>query len=226
MIELKNINIMYEDKSVIENCNITINDGECCVIYGESGSGKSTLLKCISGMLEPTNGGVLIENQNIYEISKHDRCDVRYRVISIFPQFPKLIESINVIENIQISSRIGDIVNTSENRDTIMNRLGIQDKRYNYPAELSGGEKRRVELARVFFENKKYTILDEPTANLDKKNRERVYNCINDILQKKGALIISTHDEKFLDIADVVFEIKDRQLIMRENISKFSEIIS
>ena len=151
---------------------------------------------------------------------------MRYRVISIFPQFPKLIESINVIENIQISSRIGDIVNTSENRDTIMNRLGIQDKRYNYPAELSGGEKRRVELARVFFENKKYTILDEPTANLDKKNRERVYNCINDILQKKGALIISTHDEKFLDIADVVFEIKDRQLIMRENISKFSEIIS
>lgn len=215
MIELKDIDILYEDKRIIENCNLTINDGECCVIYGESGTGKSTLLKCISGMLEPICGSIWVGNQNIYEICKNDRMNIRYRLISIFPQFPRLIESINVNENIRIASRIGDLATVREESDVIMNKLDIYDKKYYYPAELSGGEKRRVELARVFWENKQYIILDEPTANLDRKNKERVYGCIKDNLKKGGTLIISTHDEYLLNVADVIYELKNKQLKKR-----------
>lgn len=220
MIITKKLNLGYKKKDIIRDGEIEINEGEFCVFWGDSGSGKSSLLKALAGMMPPKQGDVFIDDNNLYLLQREKRCMIRNELLGFFPQFPMLIESLTVENNIKLPFILNEKKSCKKEFDKIIDVLGIRDIIDSHPSELSGGEQKRVELARVFLSDRKYYLLDEPTANLDQ-------NCINniisyfDFIHSHGkTLVVSTHDIRLLSYADKLYKIKNKKLSITYNSSE------
>lgn len=199
MLEIKNVKKIYKDGSVgLKNVSITLPDTSLVVINGKSGSGKSTLLNLISGIMRPTDGEILYNGKNIKNISNYETL-----IGNIFQDY-NLIRDLNVIDNINLID--------NKKTDELMNVLGIADLKKKSISEISGGEARRVAIARSLNKNVSILLCDEPTESLDKDNEESILKILHEI-SKNILVIIVSHKESTLKYADRVIRISKGEVV-------------
>lgn len=219
-IVLKNVRKVYKEPKelvVFENLNLNIENGEIIAIIGPSGSGKTTLLNIIGLIDKVDEGEVYIFQKNINSISEEELAKFRNENIGFIFQMPHLIEELTVFENTIIPSMIRDKFLSEKVKKRafeLLNYVEILDKKDNFPSEISGGEKRRVEIARALMNAPKILIADEPTSNLDPELKFSIISLFKKINKDFGTTIVfSTHDYDLLEYANRVFKIENKSLV-------------
>ncbi|CAM3028071.1 amino acid ABC transporter ATP-binding protein [Lactiplantibacillus plajomi] len=208
MLELKNITKRFGDKTIINNLNLTVKDGEILSIVGPSGAGKTTLLRCITG-LEKVNGGqFFIDGQPFEPYTNRTNESVIGVVFQGFELFPNL----TVMENITLAPTLvlkKSAAEAKQDATTLLTRLALADHADQYPYELSGGQKQRVAIARALAMKPNILCYDEPTSALDPNLRQEVEKLILGLKADGMTQIVVTHDLTFAEnIADEMFHVE------------------
>ncbi|VAX23138.1 Phospholipid ABC transporter ATP-binding protein MlaF [hydrothermal vent metagenome] len=239
MIEIQDLHKRFDDNQVLRGVDLTINQGETLAIIGPSGCGKSVLLKHIVGLLYPDKGCVCIEGQNLNDLSENELYEIRKQFGFLF-QGAALFDSMTIEENIWLSLVENDYNLTQSEIDKIVSTKlelvglpGIQKKK---PAELSGGMKKRVGLARALVSDPKYILYDEPTTGLDPIMSDSIDKLINHLNEQLNVTsIVVTHDMfSVKNVADKVSMIHDGKIyfsgtydeILNSNDKTIQEFIS
>jgi putative ABC transport system ATP-binding protein len=181
MLEFKNITKLYtKDEQKIfalDDFSLTINKGEFVAIQGPSGCGKTTLLLAAGGLLKPDQGEIIINDNNVYNLSIEKRALFRAQNIGFVFQQYHLIPYLNVIENIKVPALAQKLKVDEKKVTDLIQLLGLEKRINHTPAELSAGEKQRTALARALLFNPAVLLADEITGNLDEQNAEIVMKC-------------------------------------------------
>jgi len=198
MIKIKNLEKTYGDLKVLKGISTDIKEGEVISIIGPSGSGKSTFLRCINRLEEPTNGEIDIEGENIVS-PKVDINKIREKVGMVFQHF-NLFPHKTVLENITIGPI--KLKKTSQEEAekiaiSLLEKVGLADKKDVYPNKLSGGQKQRVAIARALAMNPKIILFDEPTSALDPEMIGEVLEVMKDLAREGMTMIVVTHEMGF-----------------------------
>ncbi|KTD51241.1 methionine ABC transporter ATP-binding protein [Legionella quateirensis] len=210
MIELCGVTKSFSGKPALQDINLFIQEGEIFGIIGKSGAGKSTLLRCINLLERPDHGDVLIDGQNLMNMSRKDLALARHKIAMIFQHF-NLLNSKNVYDNIALPMRIQGM--DEESISTKINELlpivELTDKRNAYPSQLSGGQKQRVAIARALSCSPKILLCDEATSALDPETTDSILSLLKKINTLYGiTIVIITHE------MDVVKRICSRLAVM------------
>jgi len=197
MIEVKNIYKTFGENEVLKDINATFKAGKNNLIIGSSGSGKTTLLKCIVGLHEPTKGDVFYDSENFTTMHFEERVPIRKQIGMLF-QNSALFDSMTVEQNIIFPLNLFTTMSKAEKHDRAnfcLERVNLVGKNGLYPAELSGGMKKRVGIARAISMQPKYLFVDEPNSGLDPKTAILIDELINEITQDfKTTTVVVTHD--------------------------------
>ena len=195
--------------SVLQDINFTISQGETCSIIGASGCGKSTFLHLLANLDDITSGKILFNEINYSDLNSDSSASLRLENFGFVYQFHHLLEDFNAFDNCKI---VQDLNNKKDNPDIdqLLTSVGLKDKFYSYPFQLSGGEKQRLAIARALSNNPNFLIMDEPTGNLDNKTSKLIQDLILDISQNRNiGIILATHDLNFASMMDTGYEIFD-----------------
>ena len=212
MIELKEIKKDYGNLKILKGIDLFVKKGECISIVGSSGAGKSTLLQIIGTLDLASQGKLLIDNVDINKLNKNKLSEFRNKNIGFIFQFHNLLPEFNALENICIPAYInGSDKNETEKRALkLLKRLGLENRSYHKPSELSGGEQQRVAVARALINQPSILLADEPSGNLDSKNADELHNLILEINKEYNqTCIIVTHNDKFANMTDRKITISD-----------------
>ena len=185
----------------VDKVDFSIDRGEFVMIEGESGSGKTTFLNLIGGLSDPSSGQVLIEDEPLSGFDDAKISKLRSEDIKYIPQGDSLLSALTVRENILITYRLSGGSPEEGRLERIAHDLGISDLLDEYPSELSGGEMRRVAIARAVINKPVLIIADEPTGSLDDENTNKVMNIFKLIHEQGTALIVVTHQKETLSYA-------------------------
>ncbi|MFR2526622.1 MAG: ABC transporter ATP-binding protein [Clostridium paraputrificum] len=219
-LELKNITKVYGEKvktKVLNNTDLTINEGEFVSIIGESGSGKSTLLNIMGTLSKGSSGTLYINGINVEGMNKNELADLRNSELGFIFQFHYLLPEFTVIENILMPYSIsGKKVNKEilERANELIDLVGLTKVKNNMATDLSGGQQQRAAIARALINSPKIILADEPTGNLDSNTTNDIYNLLRDINKKYNTtFVIITHDNRIAEKADRVIEVLDGNII-------------
>ena len=206
MIEIKNISKSFSDRKVINDISFNFVKGKTNIIIGESGSGKTTLLKCMVGLNEIDAGEVLFDGRNFYELDFKGKKEIRKEIGMLF-QGGALFDSKTVEENVVFPLSMFTDMSESEKRDRAnfcLQRVNLSNANELYPAELSGGMKKRVAIARAIAVQPKYLFCDEPNSGLDPKTSIVIDNLIKEITDEYAiTTVVITHDmNSVIEIGD------------------------
>jgi len=207
VIKVENLKKRFGEKWVTKGVNLDIPDGQMTCIIGQSGEGKSVLLKQIIGLIHPTSGNIFVDGVDITTLSEREQNKYFKKVGYVF-QFAALLDSLNVFENIGITL-LEERVPKNKVLSIVKEKLRLvnleEDTLYKYPAELSGGMKKRVGFARTLVTNPDVILYDEPTTGLDPITSHIIHELMYD-MQKQLSLtsVVVTHDLKIFDYADNV----------------------
>ncbi|WP_419802918.1 ABC transporter ATP-binding protein [Mucilaginibacter sp.] len=197
MIEVKNIRKVFGDNEVLKDISCTFETGKNNLIIGGSGSGKTTLLKCIVGLHEPTEGSVLYDGRDFTKMSFTERIDIRKEIGMLF-QNSALFDSLTVQDNIMFGLNMFSDQSKKEKLDRVnfcLERVNLKGNNDLFPAELSGGMKKRVGIARAIAMEPKYLFCDEPNSGLDPKTSIVIDDLIKEITDElKITTVVVTHD--------------------------------
>ena len=197
MIEIKNISKAFNNVMVLDDIHANFLPGRVNMIIGQSGSGKSVLAKCIVGMLEPDKGSVFYGKDDFANMTPRARIEIRKHIGFLF-QYSALFDSLTVEENVMFPLQLFTDMKKSEMLDRVnfcLNRVNINDKNHLYPAEISGGMKKRVGIARAIAMNPKYLFCDEPNSGLDPQTSIVIDNLIEEITHEFNiTTVVITHD--------------------------------
>ena len=197
----------------VDDVDIKINKGEFIIITGESGSGKTTLLNLLLGLTKPESGTVLFDGEDISTFDDKRLSEIRNEKIKYIPQGDSLLTSLTVRENILFPYVIGGKEKPPKERlIELAEKLGITDLLDVYPSELSGGEMRRVTIARAVINKPAVILADEPTGNLDRDNTSKVMEIFKDISGEGTAVVVVTHQRETLDYASKVLNMSHGRL--------------
>lgn len=204
MLELKAISKYYGRRLILDQLDLTVNDGEVLAIIGPSGAGKTTLLRCISGLERIDSGQILLDGQVFDPFDNQDKDSVIGVVFQDFQLFPNL----SVLDNITLAPMLA-LKQTKDAAEkqarALLERLALTGKETLYPYQLSGGQKQRVALARALAMKPKILCYDEPTSALDPDLRQEVEKLILGLKADGMTQIVVTHDLEFAEnIADAV----------------------
>jgi putative ABC transport system ATP-binding protein len=198
----------------LNNADLTINQGEICVILGPSGSGKSTLLNMIGGLDTMDAGELTIGDRNISTLKMKALTEYRREDIGFIFQFYNLIPDLTVAENIEV---VADISKNPMDIEEVMKALEIDQFRFRFPKELSGGQQQRVAIARAMIKNPKLLLCDELTGALDSKSSKEVLMYVEKVNAAYGTtIIIITHNASIQEMADRVINIRDGEVVKNE----------
>ena len=203
-----NINKTINNKKILTNVNISINEGEIVSVVGPSGAGKTTLINILSTLSKPdiTNDcSIYIDNYNILNSTNNNLSKFRNEKIGFIFQFHELLPEFTSIENIILPNLIKGFtkIESYENAKNLLDKIGLKDKENLYPNQLSGGEKQRVAVARALINKPKIVFADEPTGNLDSKNADQLNNLFFELRKKfNNTFVIVTHNEEFANKSD------------------------
>ncbi len=197
-IVVRNLNISFGENHVLRDFNMDLGRGENKVVLGKSGSGKSVLIKCIIGLMKPDSGTIIVLGDNIAELSNDELDKVRRKVGFLF-QSNALYDSMTVRENIEFPLRRHGIHKTKEEVDflvkEVLTNVGLPETENMMPAELSGGMKKRIALARTLILKPEIILYDEPTTGLDPITGKEISKLILKIQEKyQTSSIIISHD--------------------------------
>lgn len=195
---------------VLKGVNVNIEKGEFVAILGPSGSGKSTFLNIIGGMDYSDKGQIIMDNIDITDLHDNKLSDFRLNNIGFIFQFFNLIPILTVKENIELPSEVKNKKIDKSYVEKLMDKLGLKDREYHYPAQLSGGEQQRVAIARALINKPNIILADEPTGNLDSHNSEAVINLLKEISSEMNVTIVMiTHNKDIAKYADRIFNMMD-----------------
>ena len=220
VLKLKNISKEFIEPRrnivALNKINLELSDGQCIGLLGPSGSGKSTLLQ-IAGLLDtPTNGEIIINGEKCNTLSQEKKNLIRKKYIGFIYQNFYLLDSFSALENIIIPQLINGSTYKSAKKKALnlLSNIGLSKRIDNKPRELSGGEKKRVEILRAIANTRKIILADEPTGNLDKKNSENVIKIIKDLVSHyKISFIVATHNLSIVKKFDKIIKLSEGKLI-------------
>ncbi len=202
MIELKNLVKKFDNRTIIDNVNLTIKDGDFVVLSGASGCGKTTLLHIIGGIEEPTAGQVLVDGKDI-SVKKNLVHFLRYEAAFLFQNFA-LVDKKTVRKNLEmIPAEFRSGMSIKE----ALEYVGLPGFENKSVYKLSGGEQQRVALARILMKKCTVILADEPTGSLDKKNADMVMEILKKMNLEGKTIIMVTHVEEYKNYGDKVFSL-------------------
>ena len=209
LVELKNIEKSYGETPVLSKIDLSIDEGELVILLGPSGSGKTTLLNLIAGIDKANDGEIWVLGNDLSKMNDLELTNYRKDTVGYIFQFYNLLPNLTVLENAALGLELkGEKIDYAK---TILEKVGIEDKSHRFPAQLSGGEQQRVAIARAMSKNPALIVADEPTGNLDKNNSIAVRKLFKEI-SKNATIIIATHDNDYLQIADKAYELNEGKL--------------
>ena len=218
VIELKNINKEFgtgiSRVQVLDGVNFQANRGELSLILGPSGSGKSTFLTIAGGLQTPTAGTVVVEGEQLEQLSAKERDQLRLNKIGFVLQSYNLLPYLTVKEQFALVRKIKRDGNmTEEELKSLLADLGIDQLVNHYPDEMSGGQNQRVAIARALYPNPEIILADEPTAALDSNRVQVVGKLLKRMArQHNKAIVVVTHDLRLRDYADHIYQLMDGKL--------------
>ena len=210
MLEIKNISKTYNRQGknffAVKDVNLNILDGDFVHVIGRSGSGKSTLLNIVAGLLSADNGTLLLDGTNYLELN-------------FIPQSPALLGYLDILENIRLPYDMYEKEGDSEGKARyFLNELGLEHLAKSYPKELSGGEIRRIIIARALMTDPKILIADEPTSDLDIEATKEVMDLLKKINEKGTTVLIVTHELDTLKYGKKVYTMSEGVLTEGKNL--------
>ena len=198
---------------VLKNVSLQILPGEFVAIVGSSGSGKSTLLSLLSGLDQPTQGRIWVEEQDITDKTEAELAPLRNKTIGYVFQSFHLVPSLTALENIMFPAELGRDKGASLKAERLMKRVGVWERRENFPHQLSGGEKQRVAICRALINEPKIVFADEPTGNLDSSNSAEILDLLLELRQEKQTtLVLVTHNITLARLAQRVIVLRDGEI--------------
>lgn len=190
----------------VAETNLTLAAGTLTAVTGRSGSGKSTLLHILGGLMKPVTGRVLLDETDLYALDEDTRTRLRSRHIGIVPQRLMSLAALSVRENILLPALLtGTQEQSAARADELMERLSVRKLAAVNPAELSGGELRRVTIARALVMQPGILLADEPTGDLDEENTRSVLSLLRETADAGTAVLLVTHEQGAADYADAVY---------------------
>lgn len=216
MIEIKNITKRFDTLEVLKGINLTIHPREIVTIVGASGAGKTTLLQIAGTLEKPTSGSILFDNKRVDNLPDREMARFRNANIGFVFQFHQLLPEFTALENVMIPALINGKSNKeSEKRaKELLSFLGLTDREKHKPAQLSGGEKQRVAVARALVNNPAVILADEPSGSLDMRNKAELHKLFFDLRQEFGhTFVIVTHDESLANLSDRTIRLQDGVVI-------------
>ncbi len=218
MIEVKNLKKSFGDKTILHDVNLTMGTGKCNLIIGSSGSGKTVFVKCMVGLFVPDSGQVLYDGISLTEINVKERKELRQQIGMLF-QGSALFDSMTVEQNIKFPL---DMFSNMRHREKIkkvnevLDRVELKGANKKFPAEISGGMKKRVGIARAIVLNPKFLFCDEPNSGLDPQTSLVIDKLIKDITTEYDiTTVINTHD------MNSVMEIGDHIIYMYHGVKQW-----
>ena len=210
-IEFKNVVKEYtvgENKiRALDDTNFEIEKGELVVIVGPSGAGKTTALNVLGGMDSVTSGEVIIDGKHVEKYTEKQLTTYRRDDIGFVFQFYNLIQNLTAIENVELATQI---CKKPLNPQKVIEQVGLKERCYNFPSQLSGGEQQRVAIARAIAKNPKILLCDEPTGALDYNTGKQILKLLQDTSRKeKMTVIIITHNSSIAPMADKIIHFKN-----------------
>lgn len=197
----------------LDNVSFSVEKGEFVAIIGPSGSGKSTLLHILGGVDVPTKGSVVINQTDISNLDETALAIFRRRQIGLIYQFYNLIPILTVQENLTLPLLLDGRKPDKKQIDTLVKRLGLENRLDHLPNQLSGGQQQRVSIGRALVNNPALMLADEPTGNLDSENSKEIISLLRQFNKEfNQTVIIITHDEKIANSADRVITIEDGKI--------------
>lgn len=201
----------------LDHVSFTVEKGEFVAIVGASGSGKSTLLHIIGGVDRPNSGKVFVDGEDILKLNENNLAIFRRRQVGLIYQFYNLIPILNVKENITLPILLDNKRIDETYLDELIHILGLNNRIYHLPNELSGGEQQRVSIGRALMNRPAILLADEPTGNLDSKNSQEIVDLLKMSNKKyKQTILMITHDHNLALSADRIITIKDGKIISDE----------
>ena len=205
---------IYANKDV----NFAIEKGELAIILGASGAGKSTVLNILGGMDSNDQGKVVIDGKDISDYTPKQLTTYRRNDVGFVFQFYNLVQNLTAKENVELATQI---CKDPLNIDEIMEAVGLQDRKNNFPAQLSGGEQQRVAIARALAKNPKILLCDEPTGALDYNTGKSILKLLQDMCRTmEMTVIIITHNLALTPMGDKVIRVKNGKIesvVINEN---------
>ena len=223
MIDIKGITKSFGSLQVLKGIDLHIKKGEIASIVGPSGAGKTTLLQIIGTLDKPNSGSITIDGVDVSTLSTKKLSDFRNKHIGFVFQFHQLLPEFTALENIMIPAYIAGKSNKEamKRANELLDFMGLSDRANHKPAELSGGEKQRVAVARALINNPAVILADEPSGSLDSKNKTELHQLFFDLRDKFGqTFVIVTHDEGLAKITDRTIHMKDGLLANPETVEE------
>lgn len=216
MIEVKGIYKSFGQLDVLKGIDMTIKKSEIVAIVGRSGAGKTTLLQIMGTLDRPDKGEIWFNGKSITNLREQELSQFRNQNIGFVFQFHQLLPEFTALENVMIPALIGKI-KTSEaemKARQLLSMMQLEERCSHKPAELSGGEKQRVAVARALINNPSIILADEPSGSLDTQNKEDLHNLFFDLRNKLGqTFIIVTHDDALAKRSDRIVHMQDGVII-------------
>jgi putative ABC transport system ATP-binding protein len=204
------------DVQALRGVSLDIEEGEFVAIMGPSGCGKSTLLHLLGGLLSPTSGRILIDDEDLSKVSDAQRTDIRRRKIGFVFQRFNLFPTLTAEGNLKLAEKIhtGNGSANSDKRREVLRLLKLEDKIHHKPLELSGGEQQRVALARAIVNNPAIILADEPTGNLDTENSKIVLDMFRELNEKfNQTIIMITHNPEAAAVCSRIVRMRDGLIV-------------
>ncbi len=205
MISALNLHKRFGDLEVLRGIDITVAAGEVVSIVGASGAGKTTLLQILGTLSRPDEGCMEIDGMNPFALNDRELSAFRNSRIGFVFQFHHLLAEFTAFENVCIAGLIGGRAKADVERRAaeLISMMGLRERRDHKPAQLSGGEQQRVAIARALVNSPAVLLADEPSGNLDTRNRDEIHNLFFELRERLGqTTVIVTHDESLAAMAD------------------------
>lgn len=214
-IEFKDVTKQYKTGETIikalDGASFTVEKGELAVILGSSGAGKTTALNILGGMDVPTMGHIWVDGNEISAYSRKKLVGYRRTDIGFVFQFYNLVPNLTALENVELAAQVcKNALDASE----ILDKVGLRERKDNFPSQLSGGEQQRVSIARAVAKNPKVLLCDEPTGALDYVTGKQILQLLQDTCRKdKITVVLITHNSAIAPMADRVIRFKSGRVI-------------
>lgn len=211
IVTMKDVEKIYHMGEVeiraADGISFTINKGEFAVVVGPSGAGKTTVLNILGGMDTCDGGSVVVDGENISGYREKELTTYRRNEIGFVFQFYNLVQNLTALENVELATQI---CRNPLNAEHVLRDVGLEERMYNFPAQLSGGEQQRVAIARALAKNPKLLLCDEPTGALDYLTGKSILKLLQDTCRERGmTVIVITHNSAIAPMADRVIQIKN-----------------